>query len=271
MRGFSLVELLVSMALMVTIGATLLRLMTSASVIARAQPAAADVQQRARVALVALGRDLARAGAGLDGGPLSGALAQYVPAIGPSPEGGIAIWYVSSRDAQGALPSGAEAGTTEIVVRSTACPVAQSACAFSPSTNVLLFDAAGCSAIARVDHVTDVTLQLRTPIAACGIRPGGAAAQVEARTFYVDPIAHQLIRRDEATGIDLPLLDDVDSMRAEYFDAVSEGATAIDPVLDPRNVRRVRVTLRLMPPDMRAGVPAFVFALDVAPPNLSLR
>ena len=83
-RGFTLVELLIAMAVMVTFSGALMSLILAGQTLARVQPEAADVQQRARIALQTLGADLARAGAGLDRGAQAGPLVRYFPPIGPS-------------------------------------------------------------------------------------------------------------------------------------------------------------------------------------------
>src|SRR5258705_1353759 len=101
--GFSLIELLVAMAVMVSVSGALLSLILAGVSIARRQPEAADLQQRARIALQTLGAELALAGAGLDRGPSAGPLAQFFAPIGPSGDGGITLWYVSGREAQTTL------------------------------------------------------------------------------------------------------------------------------------------------------------------------
>ena len=90
--GFSLIELLIAMAIMIVFGGALLSLVRAGESMARMQPEAADVQQRARIALQVLGSELAFAGAGLDRGPLAGPLAQFFAPAAPSADGGITIW-----------------------------------------------------------------------------------------------------------------------------------------------------------------------------------
>ena len=97
--GFSLVELLIAMAMMVTFSSAVMALILAGQSMARMQPEAADVQQRGRIALQTLGAELAVAGAGLDRGPLGGPLAQYFSPVLPSADGGITVWYVSGRAA----------------------------------------------------------------------------------------------------------------------------------------------------------------------------
>src|SRR5215208_727590 len=106
-------ELLIAMAIMVMFGGTLLSLVLAGASIARMQPEAADVQQRARIALQVLGSELALAGAGLDRGPAAGPLAQFFAPVTPSADGGLTIWYVSGRGAQATLAVPLGPGETE--------------------------------------------------------------------------------------------------------------------------------------------------------------
>jgi hypothetical protein len=81
---------------------------------------------------------------------------------------------------------------------------------------------------------------------------GAAIAQGEVRTYRVDPVTKQLLRRDEATGISVPVLDNVVAMTVAYLD---EG-------------KRVRITLRLAAATPDPLVPAFEISYDVMPANL---
>src|SRR5688500_3866091 len=115
--GFSLVELLLAMAMTVSFGGAVMSLITAGQSMARMQPDAADVQQRARFALQTLGGELAIAGAGLDRGPLAGPLARYFAPVVPSAEGGITVWYVSGRRAQTTLAASLAPGATDALVQ----------------------------------------------------------------------------------------------------------------------------------------------------------
>src|SRR5215471_16778465 len=137
-RGFSLVELLVSMALMVTLTGGIMGLVLSGQRIARVQPEAADQQQRTRLAVQAIAQDIALAGAGLDTGDRAGSLQQFFAALTPSIDGGITVWYVSGREAQATLAGSAGPGSTMLTLAATpVCAAPQFTCAFSPSTTGL--------------------------------------------------------------------------------------------------------------------------------------
>jgi hypothetical protein len=89
----------------------------------------------------------------------------------------------------------------------------------------------------------------------CSYAAGAAVAQGEVRTYRVDAGTRQLLRRDEATGGTVPVLDNVAAMAVEYLDGG----------------RRLRVTLRLAPATPDPRVPEFEVSCDVRPPNLQPR
>ncbi len=125
-------------------------------------------------------------------------------------------------------------------------------CGFAAASTAIVFDAGGCHDVVRIDAVLPSSLQVRAGTRACVYAQGAAIAQGEVRTYRVDPVARQLLRRDEATGSSVPVLDNVTSMSVEYLDAG----------------RRLRVTLRLAVAATRPPVPALELSLDVRPPNL---
>jgi prepilin-type N-terminal cleavage/methylation domain-containing protein len=268
-RGFSLVEVLVSMALLVTLMAGVVGLVVSGQRIARVQPEIADQQQRARMAVQALSQDISHAGAGLDTGERAGSLQRFFGSLVPSLDGGVTVWYVSAREAQAALAASAGPGSSLLTLASTTvCPAPQFACAFAPSTTGILFDSTGCHDVVRIDATGAATLQLHTPPNGCPYSPGASIAQGEVRTYRIDPLARQLFRRDESTGIDAPVLDGIDAMTIEYYgDTTAAYPAPLDPALDPRGVRRVRITLRFAPNARDAGAD-LVVSFDVTPPNL---
>jgi prepilin-type N-terminal cleavage/methylation domain-containing protein len=241
--GFTLIEILIAMALMVTFSGAMMSMILAGQSIARMQPEAADVQQRARVVLQTLGAELALAGAGLDRGPQAGPLAQYFPPVGPSADGGITIWYVSSRWAQTTLAGPLAPGATDALIQNAA---------FSPASTGIVFDTHGCHDVLRIDAATPAWLQVRAGSRACSYAAGDAIAQGEVRTYRVDAGTRQLLRRDEATGGSVPVLDNVAAMAVEFLDGG----------------RRIRVTLRLAPATPDPRVPEFEVSCDVRPPNL---
>jgi len=243
-RGFTIVELLVAMAVTTTAAGVLLSLIVAGQRLARMQPEAADQQQRARIAVETIGSELARAGAGLDRGPLAGPLSRYFPPVASAPDGGFTVWYVSPRGGQALLARALPETATDAIV---------DAAGFSIGTTTILIDGGGCHDVARIDDVAPSALVLRAATRHCAYAAGAWIGEGEVRTYLVDRSSRQLLRRDEATGLSLPVLDNVAAMTSEWS---ADG-------------RRVRVTLRFVASVLQ--VPDLVVAIDAAPPNVQER
>jgi hypothetical protein len=267
----SLVEVLLSMALTLSVTGAVLSLVTAGQTIARSQPEIADLQQRARLALHTLGGELRDAGAGLERGVLTGPLVRYFPPITPSADGGVTIWLTTSADAQGAVDTAAAPGAVAIALRDGAgCPPGEGACAFAPDSSAIAFTADGCRTVLRIADVIGATLHLAAPLAGCPLAAGSAIAQGEVRTYRVDPSVRHLIRRDEITGSSAPLLDGVAAMSATYFaDVAGSEAVAGATDADLMRVRRVRIVLRFAAAIPSLRIPDLVVAVDVAPRALA--
>src|SRR4051794_24168252 len=249
--GFSILELVVSMAVMSACGAAILSLVLAGNSIARSQPEAADQQQRARTAMETIGSELSLAGAGMDRGPRAGPLAAYFPPLVPSPDEGITVWYASGLGGQAALSESLPPTATYVGIDDGGtCHAGAPACGFSPNTAAIVFDGTGCHDVARIESVTPTGVALRPSARTCGYGAGASIAEGEVRTYRVDPSSRQLLRRDEATGATLPVLDNVASMAIAWLDGG----------------RRVRLTLRFMPAIL-VQLPDLVVTLESTPPN----
>ena len=215
-RGFSFVELLVSLAIIVAVTASMFSFASSARTVFELGLERVDVQQRARVSMNALFRDLVMAGAGFQ-----------VPAIAPyrrgddnpDPPGSAFVDRISVRYAP---PDTAAAGAVTI-------------------TYALRTDAAGVPQLTRYD----------------------------------------------GRNTDLPVADQISSIRFEYFDAAAQsiavarftdgpwGPNAVAPDrydVDLQSIRRVRALVRVRPARTFVGFPIgdFDVRIDVSPRNLNL-
>ena len=249
----NLVELLVALAIVTTSAGALLSLVAAGQTIARLQPEAADMQQRARIATQVLATELSRAGAGVDSGVLAGPLASRFAPISVSSDGGVTMWYVSAGGAQATLvaPLSHDAIAATIALNA---PCGGAECGFAAGTTAVMFDNSGCHDLARLEAASPGGLVFAASAPrTCSYSAGAAIAEGEVRTFRVDPASRQLLRRDEATGISVPVSDNVAAM-----------------IVDTAVAGRVRVTLRFVPALLRE-VPDLVVSFDVRPPNLEDR
>jgi len=231
-RGFSLVESLVALALTLTVAGAVVAFASPGSDVARAEPEAIDMQQRARSASTALTRDLVMAGAGLSEGPRTGALVAYFAPVMPRRLGlngadavnvaradVVTMAYVPPTPAQTTLSDALLPGATDLRVDTRPnCPVGRALCGFEEGMNVLVFDTAGffdLFALRSVGAGVGVVQHL-DGLANHSYAAGAFASQVELHTYYFDPAAHQL-RHYDGAQTDVPVVDNVVSASFEYF------------------------------------------------------
>ena len=233
--GFTILEMLVASAIVLTITGVVFHLMDPAQASFQAQPEIADLQQRLRVGVEALRRELLMAGAGTAAGPVAGPLSGYFAPMVPyragdrrnDPDAGvffrddaISLFYVPATPSQAATAGAITQTAVELQVETPAnCPppAADRICGFGEGTRVLLFDAGGAWDAITVTGVAGDTVglayegELAAPYAA-----GAAVAQLAMQTFYWKADTSQLMHYDgEVT--DLPLVDDVVGLAFEYF------------------------------------------------------
>lgn len=216
-RGFSLIELTVSMAIMLAVTSGMLAMVNSARGVFEIDLERADMQQRARVVADALFRDLVMAGAG-----------GRTPSVAPFRRG------LSNPDVPGAV--------------------------FSDRISVFYVppDAA-------VNDAVTVTYARR-----------------------VDAAGVPQLTRYDGLATELPLVDQVEDLRFEYFDAAGmpialarfgdgpwvPDAVAVDRFdADLQAIRRVRAIVRVRPARTFVGLPLdeLELTIDVSPRNLILQ
>ena len=238
-QGFSVIEMAVAAALTLTISAVALALLDPVQVGFAAQPEAADMQQRLRVAAGALYNDLAMAGAGASRGGNSGSLGRYFAPVLPYRQGtshddppgsfrtnAITLMFVPPTVAQTTLATaGPVAVSADIGVNIVAgCPSGDPLCGFKQGMSLLLFDAAASYDIFTIADVQPATLSIE--------RTGGSLTRtdyapdettvVEGRTVVYslksDPTAgtYQLVS-SEGGGADVPVVDHLVALTFEYY------------------------------------------------------
>jgi prepilin-type N-terminal cleavage/methylation domain-containing protein len=229
--GFTLLEVLIAMTLTSLVVVAALWMASTDVVIARAAPEAADVQERARVAMALLEADIASAGGGIAHGPLSGSLARLLPAIVPRRMG-----LASADPASLARPDAmtmvvpteigwtAETttpvgGTTPLVTVAAgpSCPIGAPFCGIPAGAVVLIVDGTGRHALYGVTDVTGSSANLHAlQTSAPAFDAGAVVVPVESRTYYFDRTSRQL-RRYDGYASDTPVVDDVVDVRFEYL------------------------------------------------------
>ena len=275
MSGFTLVELLVAMAITVIVAAATLSFVRPAHDAFQVQPETADLHQRARVGLDALHRDLLMAGAGMYAagatGPLHHALAPVMPyrAFGSDSDAArasyfnasaISLLFVPSTASQTTLSAPMPAGVLDVSLDSPAtCPAATATqvCGLAAGDQVLVFAGAGEWEVFGVDRIaagTAITLKGAPPMRefAAGANVTEARAVTYALKADSASGAFQLVR---ANGFDpaQPLLDHVVKLVFQYF------GDAQPPRVIDESETPLRATYGLAPPALDqslAGWPA---------------
>jgi prepilin-type N-terminal cleavage/methylation domain-containing protein len=266
MRGFSLVELLVSLLIVLVVTNALVALVNPAQVLFTVQAEMPDMEQRLRVSAEMLGRDVRMAG----GGTFASVVPQRRGLESPDAPGTYRSDRVSALHVPATAPHATVAratdgaGTIEVAARPR-CPPTDPVCGFRSGALAVIFDATGAYDTFLVSGVsTDPPAVLHAGFSFAKSYPAGATvAHAEAATYWlrVDPRSNvsQLMKYD-GQQTDLPLADNVAELRFEYYaDAASRLDSAVltdGPWLpdatfanrfdaDLRRVRRVRATIRV--------------------------
>lgn len=231
--GYSIVEMLISTAIMVTVTGAIFSLVNPAQGTSRIQPEAADMQQRARIAAETLYKDIVMAGAGPYQGAATGSLANFFAPIlpyragklSPDPPGSfkdntLTIVYVPNTASQTTISDAMPTPSAEIKVNpQPGCPVGDPLCGFSEGMSVLIFNPNTGSfdtfTITRV-QTSALHMQHRGQELSESYQPGASIAQAQYHTYYHDPVQNQL-RHYDGLDTDVPIVDNVVGLRFEYW------------------------------------------------------
>src|SRR5438876_7364615 len=159
--GFSLLEVLVSTAIMLVVTAGIFSMLNPAQGAYSQEPEVTDMQQRLRVSSDTMYKDLVMAGAGTYSGQQAGSLGNFFAPIAPYRMGlvqpdapgtvktnTITLMYVPTTVAQTSIqnPMPASSSELKIVNDSQFCPPNDPyncACGFKPNMNAIIFDDSG--------------------------------------------------------------------------------------------------------------------------------
>lgn len=270
-NGFSIVELAIAMALMLTLIAAVFSLTQASRGTSAAQGEIADQQQRTRVAVDLMTHDLSMAGAGsyLPGhaGPLTHAIPVVLPfrrgATRGDPPGtftnnSITVVYVPTTAAQTTIIADVAPGSQTLpTVRVSTCPAGENLCSFVAGISILMYDDGGAFQIFTVGAVDDAASQLVTTTPSSTLyRAGTPVVEAAVRTYTIrtDPATRigQLVRNDGAG--DMPVLDHLVGLTFDYDVPTSElvdGPWRPDAASDDRwdadllRIRTIGATIRL--------------------------
>jgi prepilin-type N-terminal cleavage/methylation domain-containing protein len=290
-RGYSLVELLVSVAILLAILGSVCQLASPAHASALAQAELQDMQQRARVLADRLTFDLRLAGAKPAIGSSSAEVpfAAVLPAAccgaAPDPPGSersdrLTVIFVSRGSP--APRTAAEIASDALrldLAPGPACVMTAAVCGFGDGEEVVVFDGTGRYDVFRLDLSSGIPmLEALTAPLVSRYAAGATVARVTIRTYSWDASSGQVFVVDGG-GAAEPLLDRVANLRFEYSDgsgAPLDGQLGDGPWIgaggamydgDVSKIRRVRVSYSIRSGLHGTGVldlPDLATSFDVA-------
>jgi prepilin-type N-terminal cleavage/methylation domain-containing protein len=252
--GFTLVEMLIAMAVMLIILGGVFQAFNPAQGSFQTQPEVADMQQRLRVGTDRLYNGMVVAGAGIYSGAAVGTLGQFFAPVLPylvgplhnDPASGIffrtdvpganystaiTIFHVPTTASQCTIREKMPRPSSEVKVNAepgcpTDGPLADPLCGFKEGMRVLIFDDTGSFDFFTITQVQSDALHLqhRPPINPADFSKaydvGAVISQVETDAYYwrqdLATNTFQLMHYDLFAS-DIPLIDDVVGLRFEYL------------------------------------------------------
>jgi hypothetical protein len=238
--GFTIIELLIATAIMLTVTGTVFSLLNPTQGIYKTQPEVADVQQRLRVGVDTMQKDLVMAGAGTYMGSAAGALTNFFAPVMPIRIGeidsdqekgvyyrndAISVMYVPPSPAQTTIRAGMPMSSAELKVDAmlNCGPDRKDAlCGFEEGMRVIIFDPSGAFDWMTITEVQDAALHMQhnRDKLTNSYTANAAITQVATHTYYLKSDAstntYQL-RHYDGDQVDLPVLDDVVKLEFQYF------------------------------------------------------
>lgn len=237
-RGFSMIEMLISTTIMVLVTGAIFGMLDPAAGSFNTQPEVSDMQQRLRVSVDTLQKDLVMAGAGTYTGASAGALYNFFAPIMPyrgmgddadPPKGvyyrpdAISIVYIPPTPSQTTIRSPMPPNSSEIKVEEQPnCPKKDPLCGFDTGMRVLIFDPDGNWQPFTVTHVQEdaAHLQHRGQPFDVTYAAGSYVTQVHTANYYlktdVSSKTYQLMFYDGYAG-ELPVVDNVVKLEFQYW------------------------------------------------------
>lgn len=233
--GFTMLELLVASVIMLFVLASIFALLNPAEGSFRAQLEVSDLQQRVRVSVETLVRDLMMAGAGTTSGGAAGPLIDVFAPILPyrAGDGGdppgtfradaITLIYVPETVAQSTLAAPFHPAATSIAVNAgPGCGVGDPVCGFEAGMHALVFDRTGAWSPVAVTSVASPLLLVRRhgPDLTRTYDAGAHFTQVSMHTYSLksdDSTQTWQLMHYDGFETDLPLVDNVVGLTFEYW------------------------------------------------------
>jgi hypothetical protein len=219
LAGFTIVEMLIATFVMMAVTGAVFTLLNPAQGISQAQPEVSDLQQRMRVGVDTLTKDLIMAGAGVYMGSSAGALYNFFAPIMPYRDGDL-------NPAQtGVVQNLGNGNSQELVVKpqlNCGLDKHDQLCGFTDGTRALIYDVDGSWDTMTLTTIQDEALHLQHSGKLSSAYDSGSAmiTEVATHTYYlktdINTNTYQLMHYDGAQT-DLPVVDNVVKLSFSYF------------------------------------------------------
>lgn len=233
--GFSLTELLISTAIMLTVTGAIFGLMAPSQGTAQVQPEVADMQQRMRVGNEMLFKELVMSGAGPYQGTTTGSLLNFFAPILPRRTGrtsadptrgaasvktdAITLSYIPNSYSQTTISQAMPPQSAELKVNTPPnCPKGRELCGFEIGMQVIIFDTNGNFDTFVITNVQDSAghLQHRQQPLNYPYAAGAQVMQIVSNTYYLNRTTNRLMRYN-GSAEDIAIVDDVVDLRFDYY------------------------------------------------------
>ena len=231
-RGFSMLELLVSTAIMMVVTGAIFAMVNPSQGTAKAQPEVSDIQQRMRVGSDTLFKELMMAGAGPYFGARTGSLLNFFAPIMPRRLGfeaaddtrtafsdRLTLSYIPNSYSQTTIEQAMPPNSVEMkVTYPPNCQVPKTLCGFEIGMTVIIFDNTGHWDTFTLTQVQDDAghLQHRGQQLNYTYVAGSTVTVAVSYTYFRDANTNQLMRYD-GYQTTVPIVDNVVDLKFEYF------------------------------------------------------
>lgn len=239
-RGFSLIELLIALAVCSVVLASVAAVVPPARAAFDRTPAELDLQQRGRTAIDVIGQAIRAAGSDVIASGELGPLAGVVPAVIPfnldaSGERFSQLKVIAPRAGagQGILAQHQAGPSGDLVLSPSRCPAVQIVCGFVNDTAAVIADGSGRFDVFTIASAQAATQRLTAARSlTSSYAAGSIVVEVDVFTFRLDPQpdgSHTLVRVTAAGAVQ-PIVDRVTRLHFEPYAINAEGQPTPMPV-----------------------------------------
>ena len=234
--GFTLIEMLIATFIMIAVTGTTFALMNPAQGMFAAQPEVMDMQQRLRIGVDVVRKDILMAGGGAYSGSMTGSLGNYFSSVlpfrignvTPDPPGSfftdrITVMYVPPTSAQTSIADPMPTPSAELkVTQEPGCPNNDDLCGFKSGMTVMIMDDTGAWDTFTITNVQSAALHLQHNGDDLNKAYGAGSyiAQIAQYTYWLktDTVSntYQLMRYD-GNQTDVPIADNVVGLSFVYY------------------------------------------------------